>query len=629
MFHLGLRDNRRPIVYKKRFMKKVYHYNFILLSVFLILFACDNSFEPSGSNFVVVEPPREPLTTIELSLQDTLGLIVVDDQMVISYNIDVGDLRLYEVHVYLDSALIHTGFDAQDEFYYDPNLYEDGLYLLRIEFATSSGSGSLGDTFGAEGFIVYHEWGLINVTNLAPLPIQISDIHPENGQLRITWESYPRLNFLKYEVKNRVESHRVNQSVGMIYSPMDTTYIDPYYVGGTIRYSVDIHTNSHVQAGIEYTFSSPQPNVSSIEKLSTSSTRVSWTKCNYPSNFGKYFLSVQNFNQAFTNINDTSAVITHLPFGNAVYGALSTYPRLYPMYPQYQTDVEMSVWAGDYLGVSADKVDYIPANDLVYLSRKFRIYLFDNSTMELQTSRVSEDLLGVDVSANGDYVVAHSDENVFILDPLTLETLQTIQLQAICGYEPSIQALSVSDTGVLFCAAFPSSNSDQREVLAIDLSGPTLLDRSGMNSPLFEPGEMSITANGEWLVHDYDTFRFDGQALSIYRNNVNAIYLTFLANGNQFVYRDPFNNTISVKNLSNLSVSMTKSIEGPMSASIDPVTGYFGIHAINNGLYKIFDLSTGALLNEFPVNIMWDDRIALFDNKVFSETGFIRQAFDQ
>jgi len=599
------------------------------LSVILLLFACENSFEPSGQHFVVVDQPQVPLATVELSVQDTLGFIVVDDQMVLSYNIDVGDLQLYEVHVYLDSELVYTGNDAQDGFYYDPNLRADGLYLLRIEFATSSGSGSLGDKFGAEGFIVYHEWGLINITNLPPAPIQISAIYPENGQLRINWESYQRLNFLKYDLKNRFGSNQYNESLGILYSPMDTTFIDSYYIGGTVRYSVDIQTNSHAQAGIEYTFSSPEPNVSSIEALSTSSVRVNWTKCDFPANFGKYILSLDHNNHEFTNINDTSTVITSLPFGNAVYGMLSTYPKLYPKYPRYQTGVEMSVWTGDYLGVRTNKVDFVPADDLVYLSRKFWIYLFDNSTMEMRASRVSDDLNGMDVSANGAYVVSHSAENILILDPLTLETIQTIQLQTLSGYPSTIQAVCVSDSGILFCATNPTSGNYQREVLAIDLSGPTLLDRSGMNSPSFEPGEMRTTANGEWLVYDYDTFTFDGQTLTTIRNNINAVYLTFMANGTQFVYRDPFNNSISVKNLADLSVTMTKSISSPMSASIDPVTGYFGIHGVNNGLYKIFDLSTGTLLTEFPVNLAWDDKITLYDNKVVSETGFIRQAFEQ
>ena len=610
-------------------MKKIRPLYFLSLSAIVLLFACENSFAPSGQHFVVVEAPQAPLANIELSVQDTLGFIVVDDQMVLSYNIDVGDLQLYEVHVYLDSELIYTGTDAQDGFYYDPNLRRDGLYFLRIEFATSSGSGSLGDKFGAEGFIVYHEWGLINITNLPSAPVQISAIYPENGQLRINWESYQRLNFLKYDLKNQFGSSPSTQSIGMLYSPMDTTFIDSYYIGGTIRYSVDVQTISHAQAGIEYTFSSPEPYVSSIEPLSTSSVRVNWTKCDFPSNFGKYILSVNQHNHEFTNINDTSTVITDLLFGNAVYGALSSYPKLYPKYPRYQTDVEMSVWAGDYLGVRTDKVDFVPAADLVYLSRKFWIYLFDNSTMEMRTSRVSDDLLGMDVSANGAYVVAHGDENIFMLDPQTLETLQTIQLQALSGYPSTIQAISVSDTGILFCATDPTSNNYQREVLAIDLSGPTLLDRSGINSPSFEPGEMRITANGEWLVYDYDTFTFDGQALTTIRNNINAVYLTFMANGDQFVYRDPFNNSISVKNLADLSVTMIKSISSPMSASIDPVTGYFGIHEVNDGLFKIYDLSTGTLLNEFPINLAWDDKITLYDNKVISETGFIRQAFEQ
>ncbi len=155
------------MIVSRGILPKIKIYFGFLLSI-LMLGSCETTFEPTGTNFVEIDTTNQPEVMATLSIEDTLGLLIIDDQITLAFNIDIGALTLYEAKVSLDSLSIYTGNTPSDDFYYDPNNYTDGFHILKIEFITSSGTGSLADISMAEGYQFYQEWGVFNIRNSPP-----------------------------------------------------------------------------------------------------------------------------------------------------------------------------------------------------------------------------------------------------------------------------------------------------------------------------------------------------------------------------------------------------------------------------------------------------------------------------
>ncbi len=588
----------------------------------LFYFSCETNFEPSGENFIEIDTSQDIRASVFLSHPDTLGLLIIEDQIDITYSLDIGSLRIYEVKIFLDSLPLHTGNSTSGTFYYDPNQFSDGFHTLRIDFITSSGSGSLADISGAEGFQIYQEWGVINISNATPDPLEVLRVYPSRGQLQIEWEKYDRLNFGSYELLS-------SRALGATHWPEDTTFIDPYYIGGEISYRVQITTSAGSTLGPRFTYSSPVPGLIGFEQVEPNSIKLRWSKCAFPGNFGRYAAAVQDLNsQTFSNIDDTSAIFENVPFGESLYSVIYTFPDANDdWFEYYKNDGENIIWSGTKIGISSREAVYIPDNDRLYLIKSGSINRLNGSTMALESTHSFPASYGADISMDGSHIAIRQYKRISRLDPTSLEPITELDLESLLGWIPEISALAVANGDLLFFAAQNTANTDGIKVFALDMAQEIILDSILVSTPENYTDAMQCTQDGAYVAYDYEMFQFTGSQFSRHSNRYNAEYLRFLPNSEQFHYTF-ISEPVKLFDISTLTSSVTFGGSSAISPTLDPVTEYLGYYAWQSGLYKIYESATGDFVDQFPAKISTSGHITLFNNKVISSAGFMRNAFD-
>jgi|GEM_PF-5079906 len=587
-----------------------------LLSL-LVLLSCETNFEPSGSNFVEIDTTAQPIVTVNLSMQDTLGLLILDDQVSLSYELEIGNLKLYEVHVTLDDAIIFTGHSRTDNFYYDPNDYSEGNHTLRIEFITSSGRGSIADISGAEGYQFYQEYGILNIRNSFPEPLSILNAAPDQGGLVVSWEKYTRLNFESYSLSSSLPLYTT-------YLPDDTSFLDPHYIGGEVEYTLRVVTPDGSPYSERFSYQSPPPEMIRFEQLDENSVQVYWSKCRFPTNFGKYIIGAANQSaQYLTNIDDTTATLDQIPFGDYTYVNLSTHPKSQQDTHEYIQGGENLVWVGTNTGHRAQSAVYVPENENLYLTSRWVVGRYDGDSLNLEASYELPTYGTIEISPDGSHIVARENYSISRLDSETLQPVFEPDLAALIGWAPHVRAIAVANDNLLFFAAQPATGPGDLEIFALNTEQGILLDRISKTSPENYVEAMECTAEGDYVVHDYEFLHFDGSQFTRHHNYYNAEFVTFNPEGDYFVYAF-LGEPAKLINMATMVSDMTLNSTQAFSPSFDPVTGYLGFYSNQGERYKIYNVETQSTIDHFSATLPTNGAFTLFDNRVISSEGFLR-----
>lgn len=169
----------------------------LLLSAFALVGGCDAvTYEPSGENRVEVTPPQ---TGIVVDLDAAPDTLTVWGNIAVRYRFDLGGKPLVSTDLYVDGVLLSRYSLADSLLQFDSRELEDGFRTVRVVAYAASQSGSLADVLGAETVAAAAELTLL-VDNAAPSLVEVMEPDVHEGQLRIRWERYGRLNFRYYEI---------------------------------------------------------------------------------------------------------------------------------------------------------------------------------------------------------------------------------------------------------------------------------------------------------------------------------------------------------------------------------------------------------------------------------------------
>lgn len=192
------------------------------LVVFLgcILSSCSYTPEEDFYKEIKVIDPNDFI--ISLDSNNTEDTIYLEGPMQFSYSIGNGNGDVKEVRILLNNSLIKSLRGKSGSFIISPT--ETGIYELRIEFVSTSGSGSLADQVGAEIVQVWKSWTIKAYIETPPLAPKITT-SIVNGYSVITWTPYTKTKFVNYriEIKDLVSVY--------ITDPQITTLIDSSYAG--------------------------------------------------------------------------------------------------------------------------------------------------------------------------------------------------------------------------------------------------------------------------------------------------------------------------------------------------------------------------------------------------------------
>ena len=144
-------------------MKKIL--NYILGTIFLFT-ACE--YDPSGNNFIELTPPDD-FIAIEISLNninpsDTI-YVYQDTQFSLKLNAGNRNLRQFTI---LFGTQEHSYYSWENplNFVISPSENREGVYKLTVNAIFASGSGSLADLMGMEGYTGEMSWNIRIIHNL-------------------------------------------------------------------------------------------------------------------------------------------------------------------------------------------------------------------------------------------------------------------------------------------------------------------------------------------------------------------------------------------------------------------------------------------------------------------------------
>ena len=611
-------------------------YTLLLLVISIIFQSCE--YEPEGFYDANLTEPQVEDQNVTVNLDNASSSLNIGIETNFTYNVNVGELSLYEVQISLDDEIIHTNNYKSGNFFIDPKEYSRGTYTLKLESITSTGSSSLGDVTGNEVFVIVNQWEL-NLDGEAPNPINIISSRELNGSLEISWEEYTRINFQKYELYKRITKEGggyIDILIDVIDDASITTCLDESYIGENVDYYIKTYASDLRTDGDLMNINYGLPKIIVEEKVHFSTT-LTWTKSKFYSNFNSYDISIDNINGVYElysteDINDTTCTISEIVFGDQYDILLGTNPVLDPDHYDHGSEIRKSNYRG-FIG------ERIPFNDCEIIATKNTEYLFpyklvdgNNNLKIFRYSTVNNELEDsilildanidlFDLSMNSEYLICGSSNKLVKINPFDFSDYVEHSSEEISGdINSRFEEVSIANNGVA----------------AISTSVSTIIYDFSTNLEVYRDNEVRsyllISPNANYVI-----YRTRREALVFYKLNGNSLdslgakgagrskEIQFNPmNYNELVYyRDSHTPEFIFIDCQTISVNHSFYIGSNHIYNIDPITGYIILFSgsFNNGypLYDLYDTSTGD-----KVSSVWciSSNSSIINSTLYSKKGY-------
>lgn len=350
-------------------MNKLY---FIISAVILFLAACE--YEPSGNNFLDLTPPEDQIR-IDILLND----IKPSDTIYVYRNTSVSvkintPVDLIEGTVLLDGQNFAYLAGKESSFSMYPLQLSEGVHELSIAATFSSGTGSLAEMMGLEGYQGELKWNIRvihDIGDYAKLGYRIN----EQGFLEVFWDNF----FPDSIIDNySLVSGYTQSSEIMISDVTQKSFVDYGYVCGYAYYQFRTRFKDGYSFNQYLTIETPAPKVYCEDK-GLDSLRVFWDK---PFANGRFNLIADNITMA-SEIHDTSIILPQY-FGKNRKMKLEIRPRN-PEYDNYSNYVSVykNYCQGTPLGLPNWELYAYNLNDNIIYSRKYNsLVAFDATSLQ-------------------------------------------------------------------------------------------------------------------------------------------------------------------------------------------------------------------------------------------------------
>jgi hypothetical protein len=270
----------------------------LFLTIIVLSQACE--YEPSGSNFEELTPPEDYIP-IEILLNgvNPSDTIFVYRNTAISLIINSPN-DIIQAALLLDGQGFASIQSSTFNFIINPGQLSEGVHKLTVVAAFTSGTGSLAEMLGLEGYIGELSWNICVIHNLPDL-FKLGYRINEKGFMEIFWEDTAPESIID---KYTIHSPYTQNSDTTIYDAARKYFVDYGYVCGNAYYQVTFWMKGGYSFFKRLSFTKPTP-VLSFENLGPDNLRVCWDK---PFANGRYNLIVDNITIA-AGIHDTTITI--------------------------------------------------------------------------------------------------------------------------------------------------------------------------------------------------------------------------------------------------------------------------------------------------------------------------------
>jgi hypothetical protein len=243
-----------------------------------------------------IEKPADEGPPIVLNLNDYHDTIKIGWITDFNYSISGTTNKILAVEISIGGKVIHEYLADNQQtfsFSFDPATLPDGNYDLNIKIISSTGSGSIAERFGVEGYLYDLNWPVI-IDKAIPegsYNIAFEKVHNPEG-LKLSWLKFNHANCVKYVIYRQYWPFQQEPiPIAEITDPKLSYYIDhSFWEGQDVLYFVRIVTPYGHYDGNFSTFRDELIGVLSADWHNDGTLDVSWNKAQNLETFASYYV---------------------------------------------------------------------------------------------------------------------------------------------------------------------------------------------------------------------------------------------------------------------------------------------------------------------------------------------------
>ncbi len=580
-----------------------------ILSLFSLFISCEYNLHDEYHRDIDsnIDPPN-----IEVDLNFQSDTVYIKEPSIIRFKFTTTNQQVKWVTFYIDDVMLGQVNSNSGLFELSPtyNNYEEGVHDMKIEAFTNSGTGSIGDAVGAEGFLFSYTWILVIDEN-RNLSSNITNVRLSNGSIIVEWEAYKGIDFKEYVLLKSLYGGEYD-TVSRTDDQNTTFTFDSSYVGEPARYKLKTVLKGDYYSLVDehnYVDIDKIPQLT-LQNLNDSSVVLKWSKSKYYNNIAGYKLSYRDTRySSFQEIavlqqDDLTFVFQKKSFAVEYEFKLTLIPKDPPVYFFDQWYVSYySTSCKGYIGELFSLYDLlqIPSGQLFYYTYYGKIYQYNYLQKTIADSIVFDpDYYPYDysVSPDGRYLTAGISNNTCLFYDLANKEKNYISSETIANKSISFYRQSVSNSGV----AVLSSDYD---IYVYNYVTEQLI--TSFTYPYVVLNLIVSPDSKYFFVNSGSAFLYKIEGNNVVKlwdqteSNINLDYYCFNPDNPEELFMfDYKSKTLHIKDISTMQTIRSFQLPSDQILNID-----FNSHKIfasTQNELQIFNLSNGEMIWEYPTN---------------------------
>ncbi|MGM0566957.1 MAG: hypothetical protein ACQESX_09400 [Bacteroidota bacterium] len=587
--------------------------NLILLALSIMALIQSCEYELDNENFIEKEPVPDT-HMFEISNTPEGDTIEVFERTDFLFDINTFGLRAREAEISLgDSSWGYYLASSSIEFEINPELFENGYHKLKLKVLTNSGTGTIADQVGAEGYIVEKEWTLLFDNRPAP-ELLVEKSIDSNRHLTFNWNKCENKNFRHYRVSTNY--YPLSKDI-IIKDPDSNFYAEPSYIGGDYRITVECVTHNAGSSRAHLSFEEPLPEIISLEGIGFDSVKITWNSSPYNVKY-----KIESPHEGVHSLNspsDTSIIIANAGFGVKDIYFLYISPTIDESW--IETNNMPTYKIGEYSPVGS-YMSYNPIDQLLYAKSNGYFYNLNLNTLDIVNSTIIPNLSYHEISScatNSSKALAVAEENMYIFNNSSLSNPTIIDYPAGSS-SSSVDYVLLTNNDRICYASSPDNRFRVLDIETEQLVANTYIDNYPTDNIW---AHFSASQNGDYFcfasTNGLRLFNIGSEQVEeIYSDNRDYQSAYFDPMNPNLLYLSLFNNNqIEVRNAESFSLIKTIDvIENCIIQNIDPVSGLLLIK--NTERIQIINPEINEIVFELPAGYN-RQKINLYDYILFND----------
>jgi len=566
-------------------------------------------YSPDLENFVVVEKPATS-HRLDLSLVPDNDTIKVFSITELTFKFNPYGLKLIQATITIDNTTQKIYSDTST-ISINPEKYSTGIHTLKARYYSNSGSGSIADKLGAEGYMIEKNYVLmIDGAQAKSITAQYSI---NSDQLfELSWPECTNLNFDAYIIT------KGSQNIKIIKDRKCTHWVDSMYVGGSEGYSVDVRviTNNRGTQGNLLRVSEDYPRLN-FKEITIDSVMIYWKRPRI-----KCIVHFATIDRDYAYNGDTSCVLRTPNMGVQQMYQLSTrsyFNNTNNMYT-YATIDEKYYTFGNSTNLFSEMIGYNKNENIFFSSNYNSLSSCDMATKKvITTTTLPERISRISNGVNTNKFAVYTNNMVYIYQNGNLSAPVKISVEG----QNYGHLFLLTDNDYLVMRNY-------NKLIMINLNNNNEISTQVLYDPQnygpYDAPTYTCTASqdGKYIFvgseKESRVFRFENKQFTVVKTDSRSYYSSLFnpLNPAEIVFTFIGNNTLEVRSIPDFTLLRTIQLPDHYHVeNFDPKTGLLLISNFSKLL--IVDIHTGKVQKGPNCS---SNKYYLFGNNIFSSNGY-------